>query len=71
MTALMRPSQIEKETDMDKEHIKGAAKKAEGEIKETAGEMTDNKKMQAEGKMDKAEGEVRKTAGDVKDAVKH
>ncbi|WP_291078037.1 CsbD family protein [Hyphomonas sp.] len=56
---------------MDKEHIKGAAKKAEGEIKETAGEMTDNKKMQAEGKMDKAEGEVRETAGDVKDAAKH
>lgn len=55
---------------MDKEHVKGAAKKAEGEIKETVGEMTDNKKMQAEGKIDKAEGEVRDTAGDVKDATK-
>ncbi|HCX11193.1 MAG TPA: CsbD family protein, partial [Hyphomonas sp.] len=35
---------------MDKEHLKGGAKEAEGEVKETVGEMTDNKKMQAEGK---------------------
>ena len=55
---------------MDKEHIKGAAKKAEGEMKETAGEVTGDKKLQAEGKMDKAEGKVRETAGDVKDAFK-
>lgn len=48
---------------MDKEHAKGAAKKAEGSVKETAGKMTDNKKLEAEG-------EARKTAGDVKDAVK-
>ena len=48
---------------MDKEHVKGGAKKAEGEVKDTVGKMTDNKKMQAEG-------EARKTAGDVKDAVK-
>lgn len=54
---------------MDKEHIKGALKKAEGEIKETAGEATDDKKLQAEGKIDKAEGEAREAAGDVKDAV--
>jgi uncharacterized protein YjbJ (UPF0337 family) len=59
-----------KETSLDEEHVKGGAKKAEGEVKDTVGKMTDNKKMQAEGKMDKAEGEARETAGDVKDAVK-
>ncbi|MEO0714954.1 MAG: CsbD family protein, partial [Pseudomonadota bacterium] len=40
---------------MDKEHIKGAAKKVEGELKETAGELTDDKSLQAEGKADKVE----------------
>jgi len=55
---------------MDKEHIKSAGKKAEGEVKETAGEVTGDKKLEAEGKKDKAEGKVREVAGDVKDAFK-
>ena len=41
---------------MDKEHIKGAADKAKGAVKDTAGKMMGDKKMQAEGKMDKAKG---------------
>lgn len=48
---------------MDKEHIKGAAKKVEGDIKSAAGKLTGNEKLQAEG-------EARKLAGDVKDAFK-
>ena len=55
---------------MDKEHLKGEAKKAEGHVNDGVGKLTGNKKLQAEGKMDKAEGEIRKTAGDVKDAFK-
>ncbi|MDP3458381.1 MAG: CsbD family protein [Hyphomonas sp.] len=55
---------------MDKQHLKGEAKKAEGNIKQGVGKLTGNKKLQAEGKLDEAEGEVRKTAGDVKDAFK-
>jgi uncharacterized protein YjbJ (UPF0337 family) len=55
---------------MDKEHLKGEAKKAEGHVKDGVGKMTGNEKLQAEGKMDKAEGEVRKKVGDVKDAFK-
>lgn len=55
---------------MDKEHIKGAADKAKGAIKETAGKVMGDKEMQAEGKMDKAKGEARKIAGDVKDAAR-
>ena len=53
---------------MDKEHLKGAAKKVEGAIKDAAGKLTGNEKLQAEGKMDKAEGSGREAAGDVKDA---
>ena len=53
---------------MDKEHIKGAADKAKGAVKDAFGKMTDDKKMQAEGKIDKAKGAAHEALGDVKDA---
>jgi len=56
---------------MDREHVKGTAKKVTGAVKETAGKMTNDKDLEAEGKLDKAEGSARKVAGDIKDAVKH
>ena len=55
---------------MDKEHVKGAADKAKGAIKDTAGKVTGDKELQAEGKMDKAKGAAHSAAGDVKDGVK-
>ena len=55
---------------MDKEHVKGAADKAKGVVKDAAGKMMDDKKLQAEGKMDKAKGTAREALGDAKDAVK-
>ena len=55
---------------MDKEHIKGAAEKAKGAVKDAAGKMTGDKQMQAEGKMDKAKGTAHQAAGDLKDAMK-
>ena len=55
---------------MDREHVKGAADKAKGAIKETAGKVTGDKSLEAEGKLDKAKGEAHKTAGDVKDAAR-
>lgn len=55
---------------MDKEHIKGAADKASGAIKEGVGKMTGDASLEAKGKLDKAKGEVRDTVGDVKDAAK-
>jgi uncharacterized protein YjbJ (UPF0337 family) len=54
---------------MDREHIKGAADKAKGAMKDTAGKMMDDKKLQAEGKMDKAKGAAHDLVGDVKDAA--
>jgi uncharacterized protein YjbJ (UPF0337 family) len=55
---------------MDREHIKGAADKAKGAIKDTAGKITGDKKLQTEGKIDKAKGSAHNLAGDVKDAVR-
>jgi uncharacterized protein YjbJ (UPF0337 family) len=51
--------------------VKGAADKAKGAIKDTAGKMTRDEGLQSEGKMDKAKGDIHNAAGDVKDAIKH
>jgi uncharacterized protein YjbJ (UPF0337 family) len=55
---------------MDREHVKGAADKVKGTIKDAAGKLTDDKKLQSEGKLDKAKGSAHNIAGDVKDAVR-
>jgi uncharacterized protein YjbJ (UPF0337 family) len=55
---------------MDREHVKGAADKVKGSIKDTAGKVTGDKKLESEGKLDKAKGSAHNVAGDVKDAVK-
>jgi uncharacterized protein YjbJ (UPF0337 family) len=55
---------------MDKEHIKGAADKAKGAIKDAAGGLTGDSKLQAEGKLDKVKGAAHNALGDVKDAFK-
>lgn len=55
---------------MDKEHVKGGLKEAEGRAKKAAGELAGDKKLKREGEADKAEGKIRKAVGDVKDAVK-
>jgi uncharacterized protein YjbJ (UPF0337 family) len=55
---------------MDKQHVKGAADKMKGAVKDAAGKMTGDKSLQAEGKMDKAKGHARDAVGDVKDAAR-
>jgi uncharacterized protein YjbJ (UPF0337 family) len=55
---------------MDREHVKGAADKVKGAVKDTAGKLTDDEKLQAEGKIDKAKGAAHNVAGDVKDATR-
>jgi uncharacterized protein YjbJ (UPF0337 family) len=56
---------------MDREHVKGAADKAEGTIKETAGKLTGDKELESEGKIDKAKGDIHNAAGNVKDAARN
>lgn len=55
---------------MDREHVKGAADKVSGAVKEGIGKATGDASMQAKGKLDKAKGEARQAAGDIKDAMK-
>jgi uncharacterized protein YjbJ (UPF0337 family) len=62
--------QTAKDTIMDREHVKGAADKAKGAIKEGAGKLTGDKDLEAEGKIDKAKGSAHNAAGDVKDAAR-
>ena len=53
---------------MDKEHVKGAADKAKGAVKEAAGKITGDAKLQTEGKTDKIKGKVQNAIGGAKDA---
>ena len=55
---------------MDREHVKGAADKAKGAIKQGAGKLSGDKELEREGQADKAKGNVHKAAGDVKDAAR-
>jgi uncharacterized protein YjbJ (UPF0337 family) len=55
---------------MDREHVKGAADKVKGAVKESAGKVTGDKELQTEGKIDKAKGAAHNVAGEVKDAVR-
>ncbi len=55
---------------MDKDRIKGAAKKASGATKEAAGKLAGDEKLKAEGKSEKLAGKVQSTLGGMKDAVR-
>lgn len=55
---------------MDKEHVKGAADKAKGAVKEVAGKLTGDKKPQTVGEVDKLKGDVHNAVGAVKDSLK-
>ena len=48
---------------MDREHVKGAADKAKGAIKEGAGKLTGDKDLETEGKIDKAKGSASENLG--------
>lgn len=55
---------------MDNEHIKGAADKTSGAVKDAVGKATGNDKLRVEGAIDKAKGAAHDALGDVKDGVK-
>jgi uncharacterized protein YjbJ (UPF0337 family) len=48
----------------------GAFDKAKGNLKEAAGDLTDDKDLENEGKVDKAAGNVKEKVGDVADKAK-
>jgi len=47
--------------------MSGTADKAEGRIKQAAGDLTDNEDLKDEGKKDEAAGKVKDAVGDAKD----
>jgi uncharacterized protein YjbJ (UPF0337 family) len=55
---------------VDKEHIKGAADKVKGAVKDAAGKMTGDTRLQVEGKFDKMKGAAHQALGDAKDAAR-
>ena len=56
---------------MNEEHIKGAADKAKGAVKDAVGGLTGKPGLQVEGKINKAKGTAHEVAGDIKDAAKN
>ena len=55
---------------MDKEHVKGAAKDAQGKLKEAAGKATGDRRTEQSGKADQAEGKLQNEWGEAKDTVR-
>jgi len=55
---------------MDRDRIKGAAKKKTGELKEAAGKLSGDEKLKREGQADKMRGTVQNTIGGVKDKLR-
>ncbi|HEY4047125.1 MAG TPA: CsbD family protein [Acidobacteriaceae bacterium] len=55
---------------MDKEHVKGAAEKVEGKVKEAIGRFTGKKRLENQGKADQLKGAAHTATGDAKDAAK-
>ena len=56
---------------MDREHVRGAADKAKGAIKDAAGKLMGDKELEAEGKFDKAKGDIHNAVGSAKDAARN
>ena len=54
---------------MESEHIKGAANKVAGKIKEETGDAIGNKEMELKGKAQQIKGRAQNAVGDAKDAV--
>ena len=55
---------------MHKDQIEGAAKQANGAVKDAAGKLSGDVKLHAEGKMDKATGQIQSAVGKAKDDVR-
>ena len=55
---------------MTNEHVKGAAQKGEGKLKEATGPVTGDSKLENQGKVDQIKGAVHSAVGDAKDSAK-
>lgn len=55
---------------MNSDHIKGAAKDAEGKVRRTVGTATGDVSEQVKGAAQQVQGKAQKALGDAKDALK-
>ena len=55
---------------LDQDRVEGNAKQMKGKVKETAGNITDDRSLKAEGKRDRAAGKVQNKWGKAKDEVR-
>jgi len=55
---------------MDKDRVKGMGQQVKGAVKKAVGEMAGDAKLETEGEMDKAEGKVRNALGGLKDSLR-
>ncbi|MFU8814181.1 MAG: CsbD family protein [Pseudomonadales bacterium] len=55
---------------MNKDQVKGLAKKAKGKVKEAAGKLVGNDRLKAKGKIDQIAGKVQAGYGDMKNDLK-
>jgi uncharacterized protein YjbJ (UPF0337 family) len=59
-----------RDSDMDKDRIKGSAKQAQGAVKEAVGKAVGDGKLAAEGGSDKVEGKIQNAVGGLKDELR-
>ena len=67
--SLIWHNQKRKDYPVESEHIKGAANKVVGKIKEETGDALDDKSLELKGKAQQVKGDVQNAVGDAKDAV--
>jgi Uncharacterized protein conserved in bacteria len=58
------------EASMDKDRIKGSAKRVKGKVKEVAGKVLGDSKLKSEGKGDQVKGKVQNAIGGIKDTLR-
>jgi uncharacterized protein YjbJ (UPF0337 family) len=58
------------EASMDKDRIKGSAKRAKGKVKEVAGKVLGDSKLKSEGKGDQVKGKMQNAIGGIKDTLR-
>lgn len=60
-----------KESQMNKDQVKGMAKNIAGKVQEEAGKLAGNKKQQVKGLDKQISGQAEKVYGDAKEAIKN
>ena len=58
-----------RESNMNKDQVKGRVEEAKGQVKEVAGKAVGNKELEQKGRMQKAGGKIQAGYGDLKEDI--